>query len=1031
MKVLKRNGERVEFDQVKIVNAITKANDEMTNESDKISSRKIKSIVEEIVSEVEEMGRPPSVEDIQDKVEQKLMKVKAFVLAKTYITYRFQRALDRQGNNLDKKIMTIADGLDQEALEENANKNPKIAPVQRDYFAGEISKDITRRILLPKHIRNAHDEGIIHFHDTDYFISHIHNCCLINLEDMLQNGTVISKTKIDRPNEFTTACNIATQVIAQVASNQYGGSTISLAHLAPFVDITRKKIEKRYHDNEQNILDGMSKTPIAKVQYNHMIKKNKAYIKTREENIEKEVLKQIEKGIQMLQYQVVTLMTTNGQTPFISFSMYLNEAKNDREKEDLVLIFEEVLRQRMEGIKNEVGQWITPAFPKLLYVLQEDNARKGTKYFDLTELAAKCTAKRMVPDYISEKKMKELKEGNCYPCMGSVGPNEVITYKLNGQLFVTSFDDLWKLLDIKGCQSKPQPENVGDFFIDLTDVDITIYDNKLNKFVECSCISKNKAYKWVRVMFDDKSLLVTHDHKFTTTNRGEVRALDLKSGDTILQLTNQYHEENVERDIETSYAGGEIAEEWCLTNSSIFEYKREHKLAYIAGEIDRYGRINDSGYLTIGSFNKDATTKFSKLLNCVGVDPLCEKITKENGKNWYSVVFNTTDAINSYIKKEEMKKAINLTEIDPETRDVSVISVDSIVTEFSEKLPVWSYDLTTKSEHFEVSGVYTHNCRSFLNVWKNEFDEYKFYGRFNKGVVTLNLADIALSSGKDESVFWKLFDERLELCYEALMLRYNRLAGTLSDTAPIMWQHGALARLKSGETIDKLLEGGYSSISLGYAGLYECVKYMKNLSHTSEKGKKFAMAVMKHLNDTCTEWNGRKNIGVSAYGTPIESTTYKFMKCLQKRFGIVEGITDKDYITNSYHVNPEEEIDAFEKLAKEAEFQKLSPGGAISYVEIPNMSHNIDGVLSIIEYIYDHIMYAELNTRSDFCHLCDYNGEFDLYKNEDNIHTWKCPSCGNIDLDKMNVVRRVCGYIGSNEMNAGRLDEISKRVLHI
>ena len=724
MKIIKRSGQEAIFDEEKIVNAVRKANKEV-NEVSRISEEQIRALADNVMKECSQMGRSVNVEEIQDMVENRLMDMKAFILARKYITYRYSRALVRKSNTTDAQILTLIECNNEEVKQENSNKNPTVNSVQRDYMAGEVSKDLTRRILLPEDIVAAHDQGIIHFHDADYFAQHMHNCDLVNLEDMLQNGTVISGTLIEKPHSFSTACNIATQIIAQVASNQYGGQSISLTHLAPFVDVSRKKIRKEVAEELSEV--GVSdEAHIAKI-------------------AEKRLRDEVRKGIQMIQYQVVTLLTTNGQAPFVTVFMYLNEARSAQEKSDLALIIEETLKQRIQGVKNESGVWITPAFPKLNYVLESDNISEEQPYWYLTELAAKCTAKRMVPDYISEKKMLEYKvdkngEGHCYTCMG---------------------------------------------------------------------------------------------------------------------------------------------------------------------------------------------------------------------------------------------------------------------------------------------------CRSFLTPYVDENGKPKYYGRFNQGVVTINLVDVALSSGGNEKKFWEIFDERLELCYRALMYRHNRLKGTVSDAAPILWQYGALARLKKGETIDKLLYGGYSTISLGYAGLYECTKYMTGKSHTDEEAKPFALAVMQHMNDKCKEWKAKENIDFSLYGTPLESTTYKFAKCLQNRFGIIPGVTDKNYITNSYHVHVSEKIDAFTKLKFESEFQQLSPGGAISYVEVPNMQNNLPAVLAVMKFIYENIMYAELNTKSDFCQVCGYDGEIVIVTDENGKLVWECPNCGNRDQSKMNVARRTCGYIGTQFWNQGRTQEIKDRVLHL
>ena len=719
MRIIKRNGAVETFDIAKIVNAITKAND--ASDTMKLTKDQIAEIADYVEYKCERMGREVSVEEIQDMVENQIMAKGAFDIARGYVKYRYMRSLIRNANTTDDRILSLIECNNEDVKQENSNKNPTVNSVQRDYMAGEVSKDITRRLLLPQDIVEADKEGIIHFHDTDYYAQHMHNCDLVNLEDMLQNGTVISETLIEKPHSFSTACNIATQIIAQVASSQYGGQSISLAHLAPFVNISRQSIKKDLlaEFKTLGVIPNADKV---------------------EEVVEERLKKEINKGVQTIQYQVVTLMTTNGQAPFLTVFMYLNEAKDEQEKHDLALIIEEMLRQRYKGVKNEAGAWVTPAFPKLIYVLEEDNVEEGTPYFYLTELAAKCTAKRMVPDYISEKKMKELKEGNCFPVMG---------------------------------------------------------------------------------------------------------------------------------------------------------------------------------------------------------------------------------------------------------------------------------------------------CRSALNPWQDENGNYQFYGRFNQVVVTLNLVDIALSSGGDHDKFWQVFEDRLDLCYRALMCRHNRLKGTLSDSAPILWQYGALARLKKGEVIDKLLYGGYSTISLGYAGLYECVKYMTGLSHTAPEATAFAIKVMQKLDDACADWKNKTNIAFSVYGTPIESTTYKFAKCLQKRFGVIEGVTDKGYITNSYHVHVTEKIDAFSKLKFESQFQALSLGGAISYVEVPDMQNNIKAVLQIMRFIYDNIMYAELNTKSDYCQECSYDGEIMIVTDDDGKLVWECPHCGNRNQDTMNVARRTCGYIGTQYWNQGRTTEIKDRVMHL
>ena len=732
MTVIKRNGSEVTFDITKIIAAITKAN-ESVDESIRMTPMQIQRIAESVELSCLKMNRSPSVEEIQDLVEYQIMAHGAYEIAKNYVTYRYTRSLVRRSNTTDEKILSLIECCNEEAKQENANKNPVVNSTQRDYMAGEVSRDITERILLPQEIVDAHREGIIHFHDADYYAQHMHNCDLVNLEDMLQNGTVITGTLIERPHSFATACNIATQIVAQVASNQYGGQSISLTHLAPFVEVSRQKIRKIVEAEMASIGADPGPEKITEL-------------------VETRLREEIRRGVQTIQYQVVTLLTTNGQAPFITVFMYLNEARDEREKKDLAMIIEEMLLQRYQGVKNEDGVWVTPAFPKLIYVLEDDNITEDSPYWYLTELAAKCTARRMVPDYISEKKMKELK-GDVYTCMG--------------------------------CRSFLTPD------------------------------------------------------RFTDAGIGNVA----------------------------------------------------------------------------------------------------------NAKNY-------------------------------------------------------------------------------------EPGKHKYYGRFNQGVVTINLPDVALSSGGNLEKFWKIFEERLELCHRALQCRHNRLKGTLSDSAPILWQYGALARLKKGETIDKLLYNGYSTISLGYAGLYECVKYMTGKSHTDPSATPFALSIMQKMNDKCAEWKKAENIDYSLYGTPLESTTYKFAKCLQRRFGIIPGITDKGYITNSYHVNVTEHINAFDKLKFEAQFQHLSPGGAISYVEVPDMQNNIPAVLEVMKFIYNNIIYAELNTKSDYCQVCGWDGEIQIVEDNGKL-IWKCPKCGNTDQDKMNVARRTCGYIGTQFWNQGRTQEIRDRVLHL
>lgn len=885
IRIIKRNGEEVTFNIEKIINAISKANNEVI-EKDKISKEIINEIAKEIESLCFSSTHTMNVEEIQDLVETKLMKNNAYEIAKRYIRYRYEHELKRTKNTTDDNVLSLVENNNEEIKQENSNKNPTVISVQRDYIAGEVSKDISKRYLLSKDIIDANDSGIIHFHDLDYFVTHGFNCDLVNLEDMLMNGTVISGTKIDKPKSFSTACNIATQIIAQVASSQYGGQSISLAHLVPFVDISRQKIRDEVKKEIEGITINSNNSPF---------KSNEEFI---ESVVKTRLAKEIEKGIQTIQYQVVTLMTTNGQAPFVTLFMYLDEVEEGQPRDDLAMIIEEVLKQRYLGTKNEKGVYVTPAFPKLIYVLDEDNIHEDSKYYYLTKLAAKCTARRMVPDYISAKVQKELKQGNVYPCMGCVDGESVVKIRHNNEEIELSFYKLWdkfaKIYEVKHQYSDDNP----NVYIDVENVEI--YDT-LKGFVKLQRIIRNITNDWLEISFSNNTILkCTSDHPFDIIDKGRVLAKDLE-------------------------------------------------------------------------VHKDAT--------------YCH--------NSGNVV------IVSNIKK--LRKSS------------------------------YSYDVTTESDHFQVNGIYSHNCRSFLTVEdniRNEDGTHKFYGRFNQGVVTINLVDVALSSEKNVDKFWKIYDERLELCHKALQYRHNRLEGTTSDVAPILWQYGAIARLNKGEKIDKYLHNGYSTISLGYAGLAECVYYMTGKPHTNPEASPFALEVMQKLNDVCEKWKKEENISYSVYGTPLESTTYKFAKCLQKRFGIIENVTDKNYITNSYHIKVTEEIDAFKKISFESQFQKLSPGGAISYVEVPNLEDNPEAILEIMRHIYDNIIYAEINTKSDYCQVCGYTGEIQIIEDESHKLIWECPNCKNRDQDKMNVARRTCGYIGSNWWNQGRTQEIKERYVH-
>lgn len=897
MNVIKRDGREVQFQREKIINAISKASNEVSKSGvSEIPQSIINGIAEELEKKYTTENYAVSVEYIQDDIEMELMKKGYYEVARAYIRYRYERQLYRNGNSTDGKILSLVDGTNEDVIQENSNKNPRIAATQRDYIAGEVSRDITKRILLPKDIKEADENGIIHFHDSDYFIEHIPNCCLVNLDDMLKNGTVINGSLIETPKSFSTACNIATQIMAQIASNQYGGQSESLAHLVDFIDVSRQKIKLKELDT---YIQYAGHEPMTDQEY-------EKYLGV----VDKRVREEVRDGVQTIQYQINTLMTTNGQTPFVTLFMYLGEVPEGKKRDDFAILIEEVLKQRIQGIKNEKGVWITPAFPKLIYVLEKDNITEDSPYWYLTKLAAKCTAKRMVPDYISEKKMLEIK-GDVYTCMGCVDGKAVVTYAYDGRLYTESFEQMWDRLSYYFRIDK-QP-NLIDFVMQTPGV--TIFDQKVG-FVDNYGIIKNHSSEWLRIAFSNGAVIMcTPDHPFENEDGKIVFARDLTESDLIA--------------------------------------------------------------------SKDSWADPNKTCHIVKVEPV-----HKDG---------------------------------------------------------FSYDVTTSSEHFTVSGIYSHNCRSFLtpddfteagigNVSKAKNyvpGKHRYYGRFNQGVVTINLPDVALSSGGSYDKFWDIFDERLELCHRALQIRHNRLMGTLSDTSPVHWQHGALARLEKGETIDKLLYDGYSTISLGYAGLYECVKAMTGKSHTDPSAKEFALSIMQFMNDKCAEWREKENIAYSLYGSPIESTTYKFAKCLKKRFGVIEGITDKNYITNSYHVPVTEKIDAFSKLSFESEFQQLSPGGAISYVEVPNLTNNIEAVLSVMKFIYENIMYAELNTKSDYCQVCGYDGEIQIVEDGNGKLIWKCPNCGNVDKSKMNIARRTCGYIGSDDWNQGRTQEIKERVVHL
>ena len=1095
MKIIKRSGKEVPFDAGKIKTAIEKANKEVPN-NNKLKKLEIEMIVCKISDKCEKMGRMCNVEEIQDMVENELMRLNAFEIARKYITYRYRHAVIRQANTTDEHILSLIECDNEEAKQENSNKNPTILSTQRDYMAGEVSRDIMERIILPEELVNAHKEGIIHIHDNDYISMRMTNCCLVNLEDMLQNGTVISGTMIEKPHRFQTACNIATQIVAQVASSQFGGQSITLSHLAPFVNESRQRIKKDVMGELKDSGIDIDEERVAKI-------------------TEKRLLKEIKAGIQTIQYQLITLMTTNGQTPFVTIFMYINEVPEGQMRDDLVLIIKEMLKQRIHGIKNEKGVYITPAFPKLIYVLDENNIKEGTEHWELTKLAAKCTAKRMVPDYISAKKMKEMKEGNVYPSMGCVDGQEVITYKLHNQIFTESFERMWiRLQDYYKVEYQP---NRKDLMIRTPGV--KIYDQEQG-FVDNYGVIRNHSNKWMRITFSNGRVLTcTPDHPFETVNNGIILAKDLQNTDEILIdrnhnipidniyqintdrawlygftvcdsiyynnyiasiamtgeeeiedafvsiLKNEFH---LDTDIIDRHRGkkgnykdlsakandnddlnklklkfinlfeGKAKKDRHIPNE-VFVWDENAKLAFLAGMIDADGHLNTSekmAIIQIGSTNKELAIQQALLAQSLGMfAKIYVNHYRKNCKDKirYRVEFTPTTDLLKYIKcekKHNIKKSVLIRSNDSiATKNVTHIKN----VEYFEN-DSYSYDVTTASEHFTVSGIYSHNCRSFLTYEsdiKNPDGTPKFYGRLNQGVVTINLVDVACSSNGNMDKFWEILDERLELCHKALRIRHERLLGTKSDVAPILWQYGAFARLKSGETIDKLLYDGYSTISLGYAGLYEMCMRMTGKSHTDPEAKTFALAVMQKLNDKCKEWREKENIAYSVYGTPLESTTYKFAKCLQKRFGKIKNVTDHNYITNSYHINVREKIDAFTKLSFESEFQELSPGGAVSYVEVPNMQNNIEAVLAIMQHIYENIMYAELNTKSDYCQECGYDGEIQIVTDDSGKLVWECPNCGNRNQDKMNVARRTCGYIGTQFWNQGRTQEIRERVLHL
>ena len=1029
MNVIKRDGRETKYDLQKIKNAISRAN----NETQELTEEKINIIVNDIASVCRKYTRSIAVDEIQEIVETELMKHKAYETAKHYIRYRYQKTIDRRQNTTDSQIMTTVNLENEEVKQENSNKNPTIISTQRDYVAGLVSRDLTDRYLLPKDITEAHKKGIIHFHDSDYFIQKSHNCDLVNLEDMLQNGTVINGVKIEKPHSFITACTIMTQIMAIVASCQYGGQTMSLSHIAPFVDVSRKHL---FHEVQLEL-------------------SNAGLMMTADivDSIVTARLKdEIKKGVQTIQYQILTLNSSNGQTPFVTLFMYLNECKDQQTKDDLALIIEEVLKQRTQGVKNEKGVWITPAFPKLLYVLEEDNIYPESKYYYLTELAAKCTAKRMVPDYISEKIMLQLK-GDCYPNMGALASHEHLIVKINNGIPQDlSIKELFEYCK-NNEEIKGRPSQI-------------YYPNKFtgeSKFLGKHSQDKNRSYTAEYRPGVYKITYIPQDVSY------------IGSSSKVGQRWNEHH---VSIRTTGGLDCGVLFNDQDLHNYKfeVLEYTddyKEREKYYIMHEPNINVRGISRKYYKVSTRNSPVLLNrpeyipdLSKKQELIDLNSFDIKVLDRDNQWTHIKHIFKNDKLNTPLMMEivyqdnDKKYSLSCTEDHPLWNGETFVRADKLhigdnIYRGDNKLlkiiqiswyrePQDSYDIGTETGTFIGSDIIMHNCRSFLtpdrfseslgnlsNAKNYVEGKHKYYGRFNQGVVTLNLIDIACSSKKNIDKFWKLFDERCELCHKALRIRHERLLGTPSDVAPILWQYGALARLQKGETIDKLLFNGYSTISLGYAGLWETVYYMTGKKLTEPEGKKFGLQIMNKLNEYTEKWKNSENIDYSLYGTPIESTTYKFAKCLQERFGIIKGVTDKNYITNSYHVHVTENIDAFSKLQLESEFQKLSPGGAISYVEVPNMENNLQAVLNVIKFIYDHIMYAELNTKSDYCQVCGYNGEILIKEDEDGKLFWECPQCGNRDQSKMNVARRTCGYIGSQFWNQGRTQEIKDRVLHL
>ena len=1082
--IQKRNGEIVSFDKDKIKNAISKANAKMIHRNDKLTIQELDDIVSFIVQVYEKASRTStvSVEFIQDEIERELVRRNKYPLSKEYMTYRAHRALARKKNTTDEIILQLVKNENKELMEENSNKNTMLASTQRDYIAGEVSRDISTRLLLPERIVKAHKEGILHFHDLDYFVQPIFNCCLINIKDMLDNGTVMNGKKIDSPKTFQVACTVTTQIIAAIASNQYGGQSVNIKHLGKYLRKSKEKYEREL-SRLFNMDDSKEKQKF-------------------DEIVDIRLHDELQAGVQTIQYQINTLMTTNGQAPFVTLFLHLDP--DDEYLEETAMIIQEILVQRIQGIKNESNVYVTPAFPKLIYVLDEHNNLSGGKYDYITETAISCSIKRMYPDYISAKKMRENYEGNVFSCMGCAIGSSVIDYKIGETRYVESFERAWKRLSVI-YKIYLQP-NGKDQYIDTPGV--SIWDTKERAYVKQYRIIRNTQSDWYRIKFNNgRTVTVTDNHPFETEGNGVVLAKDLTS-DGMNAIRMDISRECLRKECkfddvfwlygmmlcDSSYEGAAIIslgpDEMDLINKAkhimedqlhyettlvyrdrgfkgkyydlkmkkssdiCWEFKNifgggkklnrqipnfvfnsatyEQKMSFLAGMIDADGYLNSTSSnvnnIQIGSTNRELAFQQFMLAQDLGYNAkiyLNHYKGKDSAKIRYYVQFQADKRLIKLLVSEK-KRARFITDVEDNPHKLIETNCVMLEKEYFEQ-EMYSYDVTTESEHFSFDGIYSHNCRSFLSIWKDENGNPKFEGRFNQGVVSLNLPQIALLSEKSEKTFWRLLDERLELCFEALLCRHKALEGTLSDISPIHWQYGGIARLNKGETIDKLLHDGYSTISLGYIGIYETTKIMKGVSHTDPIGTEFALRVMNKLRETTDRWKKETGLGFGLYGTPAESLCYRFARIDKEKFGDIPDITDKGYYTNSYHVDVREHIDAFEKLKFESQFQTISSGGAISYIEVPNMSQNKEAMRTVVKFIYDNIQYAEFNTKSDYCHKCGFDGEILL----DDKNEWYCPQCGNKDKNFLTVTRRTCGYLGANFWNVGKTKEIKQRVLHL